>query len=205
METQTDHTLYLFSSDEKSEIQKHVAKYPDKRSAIMPALWVAQNKFGWLSDGAMKLVSEELGVPFTQVFGVASFYTMYLKKRVPKYLFDICTCFTCGECGGKEIFEHAKKNLHVDDKGFSNDGLFYLREAECLAACDTAPVMQVNNRRLVHRLDMQKMEKVIGELRMGKMPEFEPVPPIDQSVFAKAAPKAPVAEIKPETETKSEE
>ncbi len=193
-----DNNLYLFSAEEKAEIARHVAKYPEKRSAIMPSLWIAQEKFGWLCEEAMKLVAEEIGVPYAHVYGVASFYTMYLKKKLPKYLLDVCTCFTCGECEGKEVFDHARSFLKTDAQGFSEDGLFYIREAECLAACDTAPVMQVNNRRIVHNLNNDKMENLIQEMRAGKMPDFVPVPPISQTQFAVSGSSARVENVRSE-------
>ncbi len=168
---------FEFSADEKAEIKSHVAKYPDPKSAVMPALWIAQEKFGWLSSDAIELVAAELNLSAAHVHGVASFYTMYFKKKVPKHLFDICTCFTCGECGGKQVFDHAKSYLETDANGFSEDGLFWIRRAECLAACDTGPVMQVTNRRVIHKLDTDKFEDLVETLRNGgEVPPYEPVP-----------------------------
>lgn len=176
-ESSTESVQYEFTAEEKAEIQRHVAKYPDPKSAVMPALWIAQEKFGWLSNEAMELVAAELNLSPAHVHGVASFYTMYFKKKVPKYLFDICTCFTCGECGGKDMIKHAKEYLNVDENGFSEDGMFWVRPAECLAACDTAPVMQVANRRVIHSLDPKKIESLIETLRSGgEVPAYEPVP-----------------------------
>ncbi|MCB9230347.1 MAG: NAD(P)H-dependent oxidoreductase subunit E [Bacteroidia bacterium] len=183
--------VFEFTEAEKAEIQKHVAKYPDRKSAVMPALWIAQEKFGWLSPEAMELVASTLDMPYAQVYGVASFYTMYFKKKVPKYLFDICTCFTCGECGGDQIFKHAQNSLQVDENGHSADGKFWIRQAECLAACDTGPVMQIANRRIVHNLTPAKFDQTVDMLRRDQMPAFEPVAPkYDQaSPAAKAAPE----------------
>ncbi|MDX2061538.1 MAG: NAD(P)H-dependent oxidoreductase subunit E [Bacteroidia bacterium] len=170
---------YRFTEAELSEIQRHVAKYPDKTSAVMPALWVAQEKFGVLSTGAIQLVADTLGLSFAHVYGVATFYTMYLKEGVPAepfHLVEVCTCFTCGECGGREVYNHAKQSLGVNEHGRSPDGKFYLREAECLGACDTPVVLQLNNRRMVFRTDAQKFDAVIAQLRRGETPAFESVP-----------------------------
>jgi NADH-quinone oxidoreductase subunit E len=173
---------YHFSDAEKTEIERHVAKYPDKTSAVMPALWVAQEKFGVLSTGAIQLVADTLGLPFAHVYGVATFYTMYLKEGVPAerfHLVEVCTCFTCGECGGREVYKHAQESLQVNDHGRSPDGKFYLREAECLGACDTPVVLQLNNRRMVFRTDATKFDTVVAQLRRGETPALESVPRTD--------------------------
>lgn len=71
---------YTFSQEEIAEIKRHIAKYPDRKSAVMPALWIAQEKFGWLSDEAMKLVAETIDMPYSQVYGVASFLHHVFQK-----------------------------------------------------------------------------------------------------------------------------
>lgn len=180
---QNDDTVYTFSAEELAEIERHIAKYPTKQSAVMPALWIAQEKWGWLPQGAIQLVADTLGLSFAHVYGVATFYTMYLKEYRAKYLVEICTCFTCGVCGGQEVYEHAKKYLQVDENGVSPDKMFYLREAECLGACDTAPVLQFNNRTIVHKLTNEKFEAMIQDIRNGKMPQYEQIPLYDQTLI----------------------
>ncbi|MBX7240758.1 MAG: NAD(P)H-dependent oxidoreductase subunit E [Bacteroidia bacterium] len=172
---------YTFTQAEVQEIQKHVAKYPDRHSAIMPALWIAQEKFGWLSADAIKLVADTLDVPYARVYGVATFYTMYLKQDCPPNLIEVCTCFTCGECGGKERMAFLKDYLQTNEKGRSADGQFWIREAECLGACDTAPVGQISNRRFVHNLTDEKLRETIERLRRGEVLSFEAIPLNDQT------------------------
>ncbi|MCS6904584.1 MAG: NAD(P)H-dependent oxidoreductase subunit E [Bacteroidia bacterium] len=173
---QQDDTQYEFSAEELAAIQKHIAKYPDKTSAVMPALWIAQEKYGWLPQGAIKLVADTLGLSFAHVYGVATFYTMYLKEYKAKHLVEICTCFSCGECGGEELFAFAKKYLHLDEEGVSPDKLFWVREAECLGACDTAPVVQINNRRMRFNCDEKLFMQIIEDLKAGKEIPFISVP-----------------------------
>lgn len=172
---------FTFTEQELQQIQKHIAKYPDKKSAVMPALWIAQEKFGWLSKDAVQLVADTLQLSFAHVYGVATFYTMYFKKPMPKFVFDICTCFTCGECGGNEVYKHAKAYLKCDSEGYSEDKQFFVRHAECLGACDTAPVLQVSNRHYVHNLTNKSVEELIENMRNGNMPRFVSVPLINQS------------------------
>lgn len=176
-----ENTEFAFNDAELAEIKTHVAKYPDPKSAVMPALWIAQNKFGWLPKGALQLVADTLNLSFAHVYGVATFYTMYYKTEVPKYVFDVCTCFTCGELEGDAILNHAKEYTKCNAKGYSEDGLFYFRHAECLGACDTGPMCQVANRHYVHNLTREKMEQVIDDLRAGKELTYQRIPLIDQS------------------------
>jgi NADH-quinone oxidoreductase subunit E len=180
-ENGTDHTEYAFSEAELQEIKAHIAKYPDPKSAVMPTLWIAQRKFGWLSKGAIQLVADTLNLSYAHVYGVASFYTMYYKKPVPKYVFDVCTCFACGELGGDETLKAAMDYTQCDKDGFSADGHFYFRHAECLGACDTGPVCQITNQHYVHSLDKDKIIGVIDDLRRGVEPSFVSIPLTDQS------------------------
>lgn len=176
-----EHQEYHFTEAELTQVKHHVSKYPDPKSAVMPVLWIAQNKYGWLSKEAITLVADTLNLPYAHVYGVASFYTMYYKKPVPKYVFDVCTCFACGELGGDAALDAAKKHTQADKEGFSADGLFYFRHAECLGACDTGPVCQVTNRHYVHNVDGEKIVHLIDELRAGREPKFESIALIDQS------------------------
>jgi NADH-quinone oxidoreductase subunit E len=181
---QNDAHSYTFSPEEAAEIQRHVAKYPERQSAIMPALWVAQEKWGWLPQKAMQLISETLDVPYAQVYGVATFYTMYLKENNAKHLIEVCTCFTCGVCNGKEVLDAIMQLHNCDENGISADGQFYFREAECLGACDSAPVAQINNRRLMFDVTEQSLETLLGQLSRGEEIPFKSVPLADQKAIA---------------------
>ena len=171
---------YVFTEAEVAEIQRHVAKYPDKQSAIMPALWIAQEKFGWLSLEAMKLVAATLEEPYALVYGVASFYTMYFKEKVPKHLIEVCTCFSCGEIGGREIMDYVKEKIGADERGFGKDGHIWCRAAECLGACDTGPMAQITNRRYVHNLTPEKVDDLIDKLNRDEEIPYERIPLNDQ-------------------------
>lgn len=172
---------YTFTEAEVAEIQKHIAKYPDHRSAVMPALWIAQEKFGWLSEEAMRLVAETINVPYAHVYGVATFYTMYFKKRVPKHLIEVCTCFSCLETGGPEMYEYVREKIGADKDGFGKDGKIWVRQAECLGACDSAPMCQITNRRYAHHLTPEKIDGLIEKLNQDQEIPYERIPLNDQS------------------------
>jgi len=167
---------FAFTPAELEVVQQHITKYPDPKSAVMPVLWMAQEKYGWLSDQAIQLVADTLSLSFAHVYGVASFYTMYFKKPMGKYLLEVCTCFTCGECGGKETLSYLREKINADADGISPDKLFWVREAECLGACDTAPVLQFNNGHYVHHLTPEKCDSLIANVQNGIMPTYERIP-----------------------------
>ncbi len=178
-----DNTVFEFSQAELAEIQRHIAKYPESRSAVMPALWMAQEKFGWLSPEALKLVADTLELPYSHVYGVASFYTMYFLEPVPKHLIEVCTCFTCSVTGGEEMLAYVREKIQADEKGFGKDGRIWCRAAECLGACDTAPVAQVTNRRYVHNLTKDSVDELIDQLHRDEEIPFSSIPIQDQTSF----------------------
>ncbi len=178
---QEDDKTYVFTEEELKTIEAIKKRYPTARSAVMPVLWMAQEKFGYLPQKAIKLVADTLGLPYAEVYGVATFYTMYLKEYKAPNLVEICTCFTCGECGGRELYKAIKEHYQCDEEGVSQDKQVWFRETECLGACDTAPVALLNNKRIVHRLNVEKLVRYIEEyLKQGKLPPYESVPLIDQ-------------------------
>ncbi|MEL6671291.1 MAG: NAD(P)H-dependent oxidoreductase subunit E [Bacteroidota bacterium] len=177
-----ENETYVFTESELAEIQKHVEKYPDQKSAVMPALWIAQEKFGWLSLDAIKLVAATLDLPYAHVYGVATFYTMYFKKKVPKHLIEVCTCFSCGETGGPEMLAYVKEKIEADEQGFGKDGKIWARSAECLGACDSSPMCQITNGRYVHHLTPEKLDSVIEKLNNDEELPYERIPLSDQTV-----------------------
>ncbi len=182
-EAQNDPNTYEWTDEERQQIEKHIAKYPEKRSAIMPLLWMAQEKWGWLPQKAIQLVADTLDESYAHVYGVSTFYTMYLKENKAPNLIEICTCFSCTVTGGPECYEKIKQRLDCDENGVSADGKYYVREAECLGSCDTAPMGQINNRRYVHNIDDDKIEEIIATLDKGEELPYHQIPLVDQSVY----------------------
>src|SRR5690606_17794178 len=102
-----------------------------------------------------------------------SFYTQYYKEEMGKYVLDVCTCLTCQICGGYEILDHLEKKLEIERGDTTEDGMFSLKEVECLGACGYAPMLQVSNEMYVNNLTPEKVDDLIDSLRAGNMPEFE--------------------------------
>ena len=164
---------YTFSQEELDRIEKIVAKFPDRKSATLQALWVAQNKFGHVKPKVQKLVAETLDLPQAHVHGVASFYTQYYKDDVGEHVLDVCTCLSCQLCGGYDILHYLEDKLGVRVGETTDDGMFTIQEVECLGACGYAPMLQVTNGEYVNNLSKEKVDKLIDSLRQGEKPEFE--------------------------------
>ena len=162
----------VFSADEKEQIAGFREQYEKPEGAVMKALWMAQEKFGFLPPEVIRLVAEELGIPYAQAYGVATFYTQYFKKKMGKYVLDVCTCYSCQVCGGYDILHYIEECLGVKKGGTSDDGMFSIQEAECLGACGSAPMLQVSNGPYVHNLTQEKVDGLLEGLRKGRMPAF---------------------------------
>jgi len=134
-----------FSEKAIQELETIATHYPEKKAAILPALWIAQREYGgYLPPEAIAEVAFRLNRSYAEIEGVATFYTMYhVGHKVGKHLIEVCTCLTCSVCGAYRIADYLKEKLGVDWGGTTSDGLFTLEEVECLDACDRAPVLQV--------------------------------------------------------------
>lgn len=133
-----------FTSEELQSITALKAKYPDPKAAIMPVMWMAQKKWGWLSEDVMQEVARVMELPYAHVLGVASFYTMYFKKPMGKHHVQVCTNVSCMLRGGEALYAHAKQRLGIGHNQATPDGKFSLEEVECMGACGGAPMIAVN-------------------------------------------------------------
>ncbi len=134
-------------------------------AAVMPVLWMIQNKYGWISTEAMKYVGDLLGLPHDHVLGVATFYTMYFKRPMGKHHLQICTNVSCMLRGGYDIFDHVSGKLKIKNKEITDDKMFSIEEVECLGSCGTAPMLQVNNREYYENLTTDSVDKLLEDLR----------------------------------------
>lgn len=133
-----------FSDVELQHIEQLKARYPESKAAIMPVLWMAQQKWGWLSEDVMRLVGDVLELPYAHVKGVATFYTMYFKKPMGRHHVQVCTNVSCMLRGGEQLLQHVMQRLNVRNNEATADGLFSLEEVECMGACGGAPMVAIN-------------------------------------------------------------
>ncbi len=128
----------------KAEVAEAISHYPVKRSAVLPLLWIAQRTWGWLPPAAMRLVARTLELNEPEVFGVATFYTMFNLQPVGRHHLQVCMTLSCSLMGSDRLFKHLEKKLGIGHGQTTPDGRFTLRRVECLAACGGGPCMQVN-------------------------------------------------------------
>jgi NADH-quinone oxidoreductase subunit E len=136
----------VLSPEAVGQIEAVVARYPRKRSALLPALHIAQNELGWVSREAMDDVARLLGISVDQVEEVATFYTMFYTAPVGTYVLEVCKTLPCSILGADEITDYIGEKLGIQPGETTSDGMFTLFRVECLAACHRAPLMQVNHR-----------------------------------------------------------
>jgi len=153
-----------FTEETKARIDTLVARYPDPKAALLPALWVAQEAYeGWLPPEAMREVAEHLGVPESDVAGVATFYTMYNKAPIGSHCIEICQNVSCMLLGADALIAHAESRLGISAGETTADGKFTLARVECLGACCHAPAVQVGAR-YHENVTPDRLDQVISEL-----------------------------------------
>ena len=155
----------MLSEKAREEIRRQMSRYPNARSALMPALYIAQaDAGGWLAPEAVADVAETMGLTTADVQGVASFYSMYYKAPVGRYMIDVCHNITCSLLGAGDLLRHALDRLGVAEGETTPDGLFTVKGAECLAACGGAPACQVNG--IYHEnMSAEKLDALLDRLR----------------------------------------
>jgi NADH-quinone oxidoreductase subunit E len=139
-----DESMTIFSPRLAARFDALVARYPARRSALVPMLLYAQDEIGYLSDVVIAEVAERIGITELDVRSVASYYSMLRFKPVGRYNVQVCTNISCMLRGGYEIYARFQKELGVGAEGVTADGLFSLEEVECIGACVWAPAVQVN-------------------------------------------------------------
>jgi NADH-quinone oxidoreductase subunit E len=157
----------MLSADALKKIDREIAKYPpgQKKSAVISALAIAQDEQGHLSAGVMDYIAQYLGMPPIAVYEVATFYTMYDLQAAGTYKLCICTNLPCALSGAADAADHLRKKLGVDWNETTADGRFTLKEGECFGACGDAPVMLVNNKKMVSFMTPEKIDRWLAELK----------------------------------------
>lgn len=156
-------TKFEFLPDEKKQIGDIIKRYPDPKAATLPALWVAQKRFGWVNGDVCNAVAEELNVAPSHVLGVATFYTMFNNKPVGKYLVQVCATLSCSLMGAEHVFDYICNKLGIKGGETTKDGKFTVMKVECLASCGTAPMMQINDD-YYENLTEEKIDQILGSL-----------------------------------------
>lgn len=132
------------SAATRAEITRSLARYPNRRSAILPVLWAMQRELGWLPPAALREAARIIGLSDSEVFGIATFYTMFNLRPVGRHHIQVCMTLSCSLMGADRLFRHLENKLGIGHGETTRDGRFTLRRVECLAACGGAPCLQSN-------------------------------------------------------------
>lgn len=154
----------MFSQANEAKLDEIITHYPVKRSAVLPALFIAQEEHGYVTDDDVKYLAERLGMRINEVEEVVTFYTMYSRKPIGKYKLQVCRTVSCLLAGAEEITEHIEHKIGCGVHQTTPDGKFTLEEVECLGYCDLAPVLQVNFD-YHEQITKEGVDKLIDELK----------------------------------------
>lgn len=146
------------------EIEAILAKYPNKRSAVMPLLYVAQAEYGYCDENAMREVAELTALDPTEVKSIVGFYTMFFEEKTGQYVIEVCDDLPCALRGADEFVHHCEQKLGIRTGQTTLDGKFTLRTVMCIAACNRAPVAQVN-REYRYSLTPESFDKLVDDLK----------------------------------------
>ena len=161
----------VFGESVRAAAGQIIARYPQgqSRSALLPMLHLVQSEEGYITPDGIAFCAEQLAITHAQVAAVATFYTMYKRKPTGEYLVSVCTNTLCGMLGGDEIYKTLSDTLGVGMNETTKDGSITLEHAECLAACDYAPVVTVNYE-FFDNQTVESASELVAGLRNGERP-----------------------------------
>jgi NADH-quinone oxidoreductase subunit E len=158
-----------FTTEQISIMDSIIARYPRKRSAIMPLLHYVQSIDGYVTNEGIELIGQKLELATAEVTAVSTFYTQYKSKPVGEYHVGICTNTLCAVMGGDLIFDAVKEHLGIENDGVTSDGKVSVEHIECNAACDYAPVVMVNWE-FYDNQTVQSVKDLVDDARAGNPP-----------------------------------
>ena len=158
-----------YTNDQISIMDSIIARYPRKRSAIMPLLHYVQSVEGYVTNEGIELIGKKLELATAEVTAVSTFYTQYKSKPVGEYHVGICTNTLCAVMGGDMIFDAIKEHLEIENNGVTSDGKVSVEHIECNAACDYAPVVMVNWE-FYDNQTVESVKNLVDRARSGNPP-----------------------------------
>ena len=158
-----------FTDETREHAREIISRYPQPRSALLPLLHLVQSEEGYVTPAGVAFCAEMLSLTKAEVGAVATFYTMYKRRPTGDYLVSVCTNTLCAMLGGDEIFAALKGQLGVGHDETTADGTITLEHAECLAACDYAPVVTVNYE-FFDKQSVDSASTLVTALQRGERP-----------------------------------
>lgn len=154
----------MIAENYAEEIKGILARFPHKKSAVLPLMHLAQREYGYMSREAMQEVAGILDLDPTHILSLAGFYSLFHEEPTGKYVLEICNDLACALRGADDFLAMACRKLDIPVNGTTEDGLFTIKSVMCLGACDRAPMLQYNLK-FAENLDEQKFEELINYLR----------------------------------------
>jgi len=152
--------VFALTREREQRVDEILTRYPERRAALLPVLWLCQRQNGWISPEVVEYVSDRLELSTATVKGVVTFYTMFFDEPVGENVVWVCRTLSCDLRGGKAIQDHLEQKLGCTAGHTSADGKFTLLKAECLAACGQAPMVQINDY-YYENLDVERLDRII--------------------------------------------
>lgn len=156
-----------FSPEVEKEIDGHLAKYPVARSAILPLMFIVQRERGYLDAAGIAYLAKRLSLRITDIWEVATFYSMIHTEPVGKYHIQVCRTLSCRILGAEKITKYCSEKLGIGPGETTSDGRFTLSEVECLGSCGTAPMFQINFD-YYENLTPEKVDQILANLVNGE-------------------------------------
>ncbi len=154
---------FTLNPEGEKKVDAILGRYPNKRAACLPVLWLCQRQHSWISPDVIEYVAERLELSTAAVKGVVTFYTMFFEHEVAPNVVWVCRTLSCDLRGGKVIQEHLEKRFGCHAGQTSKCGKFTLMKAECLAACGQAPMVQINDD-YFEDLTIAKLDQIIDDI-----------------------------------------
>lgn len=154
---------FAFTPENQKKFEQTLTRYPNKKAALLPVLWIAQKQHGYLPLEAQEYVAGLLDVTPAHVYGVVTFYTMFKDKPIGKYHLQVCRTLSCALCGSEDIIREVKKRYKLENNQVTPDGKFSFEEMECIGSCGTAPAMIVNET-YAENLTTEKLNQLLDKL-----------------------------------------
>lgn len=154
----------ILTEDSIKKIKERVELYPRRKSAILPAITIAYRQVGHLNNDLYHEIAEITGIPYVEIAEAATFYTLFPKKPVGKYLIMVCHNISCALMGADSLVSYLENKLDIQKGETTPDGLFTLISVECLGSCATAPMMQINQD-YYENLTPDKVDQILKDLK----------------------------------------
>ncbi len=154
---------FTFTPDRKKRFKELLKQYPDKRSAALPALHLAQEQEGYLAKETINVLARMLDISPASLMDTVSFYTMFYTRPQGKYLLQVCQTLSCSLAGADQVVDYVAQKHQIKVGETTPDGKFTLLKVECLGSCGTAPVVQINDH-YYEKLTLDKVDRILDKL-----------------------------------------